>query len=261
MKRPAFQFYTGDWQRNAKLRRCTHAERGIWIEVLCLMHDSEEYGVLRWPLKDIAQAVNCRVPDIRSLVTKGVMKGGDDQIDALIYRPRHAGKVGEPIILLPYQTGPIWYSSRMVRDEYVRTIRGESTRFGEQNHEQFPTPKAAPKPPIGDGSSASTSASTSKESKAMSGKPDLKPPAIEILDFLNLKAHKAYRPTDSNLGFIMARLREGATAGDCKQVIAKKVREWGTDEKMEPYLRPATLFNRTKFDQYVGELVETPNAS
>ena len=38
-------------------------------------------------------------------------------------------------------------------------------------------------------------------------------------------------------------------------VIAKKVREWGADPKMSTYLRPATLFNATKFAQYQGELV------
>ncbi len=100
-----------------------------------------------------------------------------------------------------------------------------------------------------------------KTRTAMSGKPDLKPLAIEVLNFLNTKAGRAYRQTESNLGFIIARLRDGATAGDCKQVIAKKCREWANDPKMEIYLRPATLFNRTKFDQYTGELVEATNAS
>lgn len=108
-----------------------------------------------------------------------------------------------------------------------------------------------------DDASHSHSQINTKTKTTLSGKPD----AIEILNFLNLKAHKAYRPTESNLGLIIARLRDGASPGDCKQVIAKKVREWGTDEKMEPYLRPATLFNRTKFDQYVGELVEKHDAS
>ena len=57
MKRPSFQFYVSDWQSNNKLRRCSHAEKGIWLDVMCLMHDSEEYGILRWPLKEVAQAV------------------------------------------------------------------------------------------------------------------------------------------------------------------------------------------------------------
>lgn len=103
------------------------------------------------------------------------------------------------------------------------------------------------------------------ERESMSGKPDpdipkklngKKAEAIEVLEFLNAKANRAYRPTDSNLGFVVARLKEGASVADCRKVIAKKCREWSEDDKMREYLRPATLFNRTKFDQYVGELVQ-----
>jgi uncharacterized phage protein (TIGR02220 family) len=102
----------------------------------------------------------------------------------------------------------------------------------------------------------------------MSGKPDVdissgtiqqqsfKSQAIEILQFLNEKTKRAYRPVDSNLKLIIARLKSGVTVMDCRQVIAKKTREWKGNEKMAEYLRPATLFNATKFEQYVGELVE-----
>ena len=54
---------------------------------------------------------------------------------------------------------------------------------------------------------------------------------------------------------IKARLKSGVTSGQCFQVIAKKTREWKGNLKMDEYLRPATLFNATKFEQYVGELV------
>jgi uncharacterized phage protein (TIGR02220 family) len=83
----------------------------------------------------------------------------------------------------------------------------------------------------------------------------LKSQAVEILEFLNQKAKRAYRPVDTNLKLIMARLKSGATVTDCRQVIAKKTREWKSDPKMAEYLRPATLFNATKFEQYVGELI------
>ena len=39
-----------------------------------------------------------------------------------------------------------------------------------------------------------------------------------------------------------------------RAVVVRKCRDWAADEKMEPYLRPATLFNATKFAQYVGEV-------
>jgi hypothetical protein len=47
MKRPAFLFYPGDWQRNAKLRMCSLAARGLWLEMICIMHQSDVYGHLR----------------------------------------------------------------------------------------------------------------------------------------------------------------------------------------------------------------------
>lgn len=102
----------------------------------------------------------------------------------------------------------------------------------------------------------------------MSGKPDaskqislnsLKPQAIEVLDFLNTKTGRNYQPVEANLKMIAGRLKEGASVADCRAVIAKKVREWGSDAKMSEYLRPATLFNATKFAQYRGELVEASN--
>lgn len=86
-------------------------------------------------------------------------------------------------------------------------------------------------------------------------KTSYKDQAIEILDFLNLKACKAYKHVDANLKLIEARLKAGATIVDCRQVVAKKVREWKGNPKMNMYLRPATLFNSTKFEQYIGELV------
>lgn len=108
------------------------------------MHDQEEYGVLRWPLKEIADTVKCRVADLQALIRKGVLKGHDTQLDEpFIYVPRSGRKDGDPVPLVPTQAGPIWYSSRMVKDEYVRTNRADSTGNGE-------TPKPAPKPPFGD---------------------------------------------------------------------------------------------------------------
>lgn len=155
MKRPAFQFYPGDWQRNANLRRCSPAARGVWVDVMCLMHDSDEYGVLRWPLKEIAQAAGASMSHVRELVDKSVLKGSDKQLsEPFVYVPRSGRKEGDPVTLLDTQAGPIWYSSRMVKDEYVRTIRGESSRFGEAS-------KDAPKPPFGDGSTSASATAVS----------------------------------------------------------------------------------------------------
>lgn len=100
------------------------------------------------------------------------------------------------------------------------------------------------------------------ESTTLSGKPDPDQPVKvklssacgEVLTFLNEKTGRNYRPVKANIEMIAARLKEGATVDECRQVIAKKCREWRADEKMESYLRPKTLFNRTNFAQYQGEL-------
>ncbi len=85
---------------------------------------------------------------------------------------------------------------------------------------------------------------------------DLQAEALEALDFLNKKASRNYRPTKVNLDFILARFREGYTLQDCKSVVAMKCREWLRDEERSKYLRPATLFNCMKFNQYAGEIVD-----
>lgn len=165
MRRPSFQFYPADWRSNANLRRASWAARGAWIEIIGLMHDSDEYGVLRYPLAEIAHSIGCPVKLLNELRDKGVLKGCDKGTSGpYVYVPRHAGKDGEPVMLIDASNGPIWFSSRLVRDEYVRRHRGEGSRF---TAEPKPTPDAAPmptpKPPLGDGASSSSSSSTSTD--------------------------------------------------------------------------------------------------
>lgn len=162
MKRPSFQFYPADWMSDLKLRRCSPAARGVWMDILCALHDSDDgYGLLRWPLKDIASTVGASLSHVRELVEKGVLRGSDSMLDEpMVYTPRHGRKDGDPVTLVQAGPGPVWYSLRMVKDEYVRTIRGESSRFGAADGE---SPKDAPKPPFGDGSSSSSSSSSSNK--------------------------------------------------------------------------------------------------
>lgn len=84
-----------------------------------------------------------------------------------------------------------------------------------------------------------------------------KPDALAVLQFLNEKTGRNYEPLPATLEPIIARLKEGATVDDMRAVVAKKCREWSADERMEKYLRPKTLFNRTNFANYKGELEAT----
>ena len=73
----------------------------------------------------------------------------------------------------------------------------------------------------------------------------------EIVDYLNEKAHKNYRSNSkTTIRHINARLKEGRTLSDFKQVIDNRCATWlGTD--MEQYLRPSTLFG-SKFEDYLN---------
>lgn len=85
-------------------------------------------------------------------------------------------------------------------------------------------------------------------------KQSLREQALEVLEFLNAKTGRKYRAVDLNLDFIKTRLESGMEVSDLKAIIAMKTREWKDDEVMKKFLRPATLFNRTKCEQYFGEL-------
>ena len=128
-------FFPADWRNNAKLRRCSWAARGVWIEIMGLLHDSDSYGILHWTLKEISLAVGCPLSLVKELADKGVLKGCDRDIcEAYEYRPKSGRKEGEPVTLVNQQNGPVWYSSRMVRDEYIRKARGKSARFGDMDN-------------------------------------------------------------------------------------------------------------------------------
>ena len=76
-----------------------------------------------------------------------------------------------------------------------------------------------------------------------------------VLEFLNNKTGKAFRPTKANLDLIQARFREGYTVQELKTVVARKCLDWKSDPKMREYLRPATLFGAKNFNQYIGECI------
>lgn len=46
MAAPWLKFYPTDWQSDPALRLCSSAARGLWIDMLCLMHKAEPYGSL-----------------------------------------------------------------------------------------------------------------------------------------------------------------------------------------------------------------------
>jgi len=82
----------------------------------------------------------------------------------------------------------------------------------------------------------------------------------KIIRLLNNLTGKKFENVESNRRLIKARIKEGHDFDKIKAVVYMKCKEWINDPKFKKYLRPATLFNAEKFNQYVGELgVETPD--
>jgi len=77
--------------------------------------------------------------------------------------------------------------------------------------------------------------------------------AYIIMQGLNARLASKFRIIDTNLDKIKARLKTGATVMDCIGIVKIKLDQWGADEKMNRFLRPATLFGREKFEQYFSE--------
>ena len=116
-----------------------------------------------------------------------------------------------------------------------------------QRQRQRQIEEEPPKPPQG-GFAPSVVASES-ETKALA-KAQRLGKARPALHYLNEKSGRRYSESESNLTLIAARMEEVEwDFVGVKQMVDRQVEKWrGTS--MEDYLRPTTLFNKTKFDGY-----------
>ena len=279
-KMPAMQFYPADWRKDPGVQALGFHDRGVWFEILCLMHESAERGVLLlngkpMPMQALANILGLDIQilnqTVSNLTTYGVARVRDSD-EAL-------------------------YSKRMVADEKLCQVRREAGKKGgnpnllNQKDNQVPNQTSTPS----SSSSASSSSSDKDKDKTLVGtNPDdadsqpeesepaeqaeqepaqaglpamdaspVAPPAAEppasdvaagIIAYLNEKADRNFKPVDASLKLVRARLAEGATEEECRAVIDTKVKQWARDPKMAEFLRPATLFSATNFASYVGVL-------
>jgi uncharacterized phage protein (TIGR02220 family) len=95
---------------------------------------------------------------------------------------------------------------------------------------------------------------TKNTTKKVASKQTIKE-ATQILEYLNSKADTTYSTKQgTNLDLIISRMQEGYTISDFKYVIDYKVKDWkGTD--WVKYLRPITLFNKAKFENYLNSSI------
>ena len=78
--------------------------------------------------------------------------------------------------------------------------------------------------------------------------------AQEIIEYFNSCANTTYSlETGSNKSLIISRLKEGYSISEFKFVINKKINDWKSDVQMKKFIRPLTIFNKSKFENYLNE--------
>jgi hypothetical protein len=111
-KIPAFQFYPADWRKDPAVQSLSYHDKGIWFEILCLMHESEERGKLLLNGKPMPDEALARLLGLdKQILTKTLTK-------LLEYGVASRDEQGA------------LFSRRMVRDETLRKIRTEAGKKG-----------------------------------------------------------------------------------------------------------------------------------
>lgn len=149
MKRPSFQFYPSDWLRDTALRSCSTGARGLWIDMICFMHEGSPYGYLKVADKVILPANLARMVGETLEVVEG-----------WLHELHEAG-------VYDIDNGAI-FSRRMIRDEELRQKRAEGGKLGgnpnlKVNHVVIVKDKQKSTP-----SSTSTSSPSKKKDSATS---------------------------------------------------------------------------------------------
>jgi hypothetical protein len=112
MRRPWLKFYPNDWRGEPRLRMCSLAARGLWIDLMSYMHEGEPYGHL---------TINGAAPNMAALVS-------------LIGRPskeveKALAELEAQCVFSRTDRGVI-FSRRMVRDEQRAIADRDNGRLG-----------------------------------------------------------------------------------------------------------------------------------
>jgi hypothetical protein len=155
-KLPAFQFYPGDWRKDPGVQSLSFHDRGVWFEIICLMHESERRGVLTLNGNAMPEEALARLLGLDNQILTTTLT-------TLLTFGVASREVG---------TGALM-SRRMVRDEQIRKIRKEcGSKGGNPNLvNQTPTTQVNQIP-----TPSSSSSSSSSEEKV--GRKNFAPPSI-----------------------------------------------------------------------------------
>lgn len=111
-KAPSFQFYPADWLKDVELQSCSLGAQGLMINLMCLMHQSREYGYL---------LVNGRRP--RPATAARLLRCSPKQYSRYLRELMDNG-------VLKTDTKGTVFCPRMVRDENLREHRRQAGKLG-----------------------------------------------------------------------------------------------------------------------------------
>lgn len=70
---PWLKMYTSDWRSDPKLRSCSLAARGLWIEMIAIMHEAEPYGHLVIAGRPVSDKALCALVGATPRATAGAL--------------------------------------------------------------------------------------------------------------------------------------------------------------------------------------------
>jgi len=146
-KLPAFQFYPADWRKDPGIGALSYEQRGIWFEMLCIMHESESRGYLQINGKKIEINVLSRILGLnKQKLSKAIATFIEFKVCSI-------------------DDNGVIYSRRMVKDEHIRQVRAEAGKKGGNPrlldlHKQTPKQNPTPSYPYSSPSSITSSEST-----------------------------------------------------------------------------------------------------
>jgi uncharacterized phage protein (TIGR02220 family) len=222
-----FIFSPQAWLSDLNVMAMSYQEQGMYLKLLCV------------------QWINGELPNDPSKILKSLDPNGFlkiEDIEQVLERFSDNEKGGLVNLRLEAERENLetWRDGKIQAGK-----KGAESRWG-----NVPPPVIPAKKPDPIKNPAKESVKKIKEEKNATAK--------EILDYLNLKAGKKFMPTNTNLGFINARLKEGYDKSRALQAIDCKVADWQGDTKMDIYLRPSTLFNASKFEGYANQSKPSP---
>jgi uncharacterized phage protein (TIGR02220 family) len=160
------------------------------------------------------------------------------------------------------ERGSLTRQGKSLSAEDLATMTGFPVAIFEKALEFFSSPEIGwltvdgQQPPANAGGLPATAGGSPAEWNGMEGNGknrNILADARSVLFFLNEKASRKFSECPEHLKPISKRLEDckGDVLG-CQKMIARQCAQWGGTE-MEKYLRPATLFNKTKFRGYYDD--------